>query len=181
MEQQKKELRAQGNEREARKLAWQQRIKGGLTVAGGVVGGAVGAAGGGVGAVPGAALGTTVGSVAGDGASWLFGKAYDLYYGWKDKRDARRAQAELEKQRMETDKEVANLKNYKVLEMSEQLNVVVQLLSELATSLSASTQSDLDRQYINMIMQGNYISPNPSYPSNSNTSVDMNVVNPAGG
>jgi len=159
---------------EAAKLRVQQINKGINTVAGTVVGGIFGGVGG-------ASAGAALGDIGGDISNWAIGKimdyGYKKYQEYKDKKE----KARLEKIKMETDKEVANLKNYKVLEMSEQLNVVIQLLSELAVNLSASTQSDLDRQYINMIMQGNYVSPNPSYPSNSNTSVDMNVINPAGG
>jgi hypothetical protein len=89
-------------------------------------------------------------------------------------------QAKLEKHSMETNNEYNRQNNISMANVSDQMNVVVQLLSELATSLSASTQSDLDRQYANMIMGNGYFGGNATYPQSGSGYINMSITNPMG-
>lgn len=90
------------------------------------------------------------------------------------------AQAKLEKHSMETNNEYNRQNNISIANVSDQMNIVVQLLSELATSLSASTQSDLDRQYANMIMGSSYFGGNATYPQSGSGYINMSITNPMG-
>jgi hypothetical protein len=191
MEKQRKELLRAGNEREARKLRAQQWIKGTATAAGTIGGGAVGAliggaggtvvapgagtaAGGVAGAAVGSGVGSSIGAVGGDALSWLYGKGYDMYYNWKDRRE----KAKAEKAALETQQAMNAANSMAMGQLPEQINIVIDLLSQLAQNLSPTTQSELDRNYLNMVLANKNNGGAGVSGSNNFSAPNLNMINP---
>lgn len=191
MEKERQQLLKAGNEREARKLRHQQWIKGTATAAGTIGGGAVGAliggaggtavapgagtaAGGVAGAAVGSGVGSSIGAVGGDALSWLYGKGYDIYYNWKDRRE----KAKAEKAALETQQAMNAANNMVMGQLPEQINIVIDLLSQLAQSLSPTTQSELDRSYLNMVLANKNSGGTGVSGSNNFSAPNLNMINP---
>lgn len=190
MEKQRKELLRAGDEREARKLRAQQWIKGTATAAGTIGGGAIGGTIGGVagtvvpgagnvagaigGGAIGAGVGSSIGAVTGDALSWLYGKGYDMYYNWKDRRE----KAKAEKAALETQQAMNATNNMVMGQLPEQINIVIDLLSQLAQNLSPTTQSELDRSYLNMVLANKNSGGAGVSGSNNFSAPNLNMINP---
>lgn len=190
MEKQRKELLRAGDEREARKLRAQQWIKGTATAAGTIGGGAIGGTIGGVagsvapgagnvagaigGGAIGAGVGSSIGAVAGDALSWLYGKGYDMYYNWKDRRE----KAKAEKAALETQQAMNAANNMVMGQLPEQINIVIDLLSQLAQNLSPTTQSELDRSYLNMVLANKNSGGAGVSGGNNFSAPNLNMINP---